>query len=528
MRLLLEVAIYAVNICVQYVSYVIDSLAARYVYAIPLFIFSVAWIFYCIKKNRLKSLVVPFIVIEIVCAVIWGGFAVITHDESEHLHCAWMVSKGLLPYKDFWQHHSPMLWAILALFMKGLKATIWVFPMARLLCAALFAGIGAIGWMTAKKVWGERANLPFYLLLLLSGDFLSNFINLRPLCFMTAFLLLGIYFSFRISEYRNLPAFLAGALIAFGLSFDMREILFLALPVPFILLEDRKQAARRLLLFAAGIVVGSMPLLFYLVRHNILQDFMFWALLINYYKFKIGLGPLALIITAVAAAGWFLLMSAYQRYAGAKGPIILAVCMICSVVGLLALGVVPHYYLFFLFVLSVILLSRFSIEGMLRALKFGDLKRSIALGLVLTILVIPGFQIQRPPLLLKRMAAVSKIMKICENEPCSVLAPYHPVFAYDAIGLYSQWQFTFLATTREARGYVAGKGIADRIMAVRPAAISYYMLEENIFNKLLAMNLMSQAEFDELNAFLGAQYSVQDIEGIKFYIRNDKVEGRGI
>jgi hypothetical protein len=54
------------------------------------------------------------------------------------------------------------------------------------------------------------------------------------------------------------------------------------------------------------------------------------------------------------------------------------------------------------------------------------------------------------------------------------------------------------------------------------------MLEENIFDKLLAMDLMSQAEFNELSAFLGTQYSVQDIEGIKFYIRNDKVKGRGI
>lgn len=33
-------------------------------------------------------------------------------DTLEHVHSAWLVSRGNLPYKDFFQHHNPLLWYI--------------------------------------------------------------------------------------------------------------------------------------------------------------------------------------------------------------------------------------------------------------------------------------------------------------------------------------------------------------------------------------------------------------------------------
>ena len=33
-------------------------------------------------------------------------------DTLEHVHSAWLVFQGKVPYKDFFQHHNPLLWYI--------------------------------------------------------------------------------------------------------------------------------------------------------------------------------------------------------------------------------------------------------------------------------------------------------------------------------------------------------------------------------------------------------------------------------
>ena len=41
-----------------------------------------------------------------------SGFQVV--DEFEHLHASWLVSEGFIPYRDFFEHHHPLLWYISA------------------------------------------------------------------------------------------------------------------------------------------------------------------------------------------------------------------------------------------------------------------------------------------------------------------------------------------------------------------------------------------------------------------------------
>src|SRR6476620_6177529 len=39
-------------------------------------------------------------------------------DEFEHSHAAWSVFKGLLPYKDFFEHHTPWYYFTLSPFFR--------------------------------------------------------------------------------------------------------------------------------------------------------------------------------------------------------------------------------------------------------------------------------------------------------------------------------------------------------------------------------------------------------------------------
>jgi len=47
----------------------------------------------------------------------WAGTVVnktLNADESQHLHAAWLVATGAVPFADFWEHHMPLLYYLLA------------------------------------------------------------------------------------------------------------------------------------------------------------------------------------------------------------------------------------------------------------------------------------------------------------------------------------------------------------------------------------------------------------------------------
>ena len=56
-----------------------------------------------------------YFVIQVIVGV-WLAFWLLynhqpqTGDDIEHLHSAWLVHEGKIPYIDFFQHHNPLLW----------------------------------------------------------------------------------------------------------------------------------------------------------------------------------------------------------------------------------------------------------------------------------------------------------------------------------------------------------------------------------------------------------------------------------
>jgi hypothetical protein len=52
-------------------------------------------------------------------------------DESEHLHATWLVGDGRVPFLDFWDHHAPLLFYLLAPLTRWLPDTPNVYFVAR-------------------------------------------------------------------------------------------------------------------------------------------------------------------------------------------------------------------------------------------------------------------------------------------------------------------------------------------------------------------------------------------------------------
>src|SRR6185369_17742565 len=64
-------------------------------------------------------------------------------DESQHLHVAWLITQGQVPYRDFWEHHLPFFHYAMAPLM------LW-FPEGP---AVYFAARGVMVLVAAVAVW---------------------------------------------------------------------------------------------------------------------------------------------------------------------------------------------------------------------------------------------------------------------------------------------------------------------------------------------------------------------------------------
>ena len=66
-------------------------------------------------SGALISLYLVFCVSLLYWVVIYSGSG--DGDTLEHVHTSWLVWQGKIPYKDFFQHHNPLLWYVGAPFV---------------------------------------------------------------------------------------------------------------------------------------------------------------------------------------------------------------------------------------------------------------------------------------------------------------------------------------------------------------------------------------------------------------------------
>jgi Dolichyl-phosphate-mannose-protein mannosyltransferase len=82
------------------------------------------------------------------------GFAVngsIDADESEHLHAAWLVDEGRIPYRDFWEHHGPLLYYALVPLTRAFTDNPQVYVAARLAMSIPALALGAFLYVVARR-----------------------------------------------------------------------------------------------------------------------------------------------------------------------------------------------------------------------------------------------------------------------------------------------------------------------------------------------------------------------------------------
>ena len=101
-------------------------------------------------------------------------------DELEHLHAAFCVWRGLLPYRDFFEHHSPALYYLLqpAFWIYGPE--LQVLWLGRAAMSLMSLATVVITWQLAKLLKGETAAWTASLLLAWSSVYVLKGTELRP------------------------------------------------------------------------------------------------------------------------------------------------------------------------------------------------------------------------------------------------------------------------------------------------------------------------------------------------------------
>jgi 4-amino-4-deoxy-L-arabinose transferase-like glycosyltransferase len=96
----------------------------------------------------------------VLAVVVRAGVVVnraIDPDESQHLHAAWRVAGGQVPYRDFWEHHVPLFHAAMAPLVAALTDRPEVYWAARGLMALCAAAVVVVTWRIARRLSADGA-----------------------------------------------------------------------------------------------------------------------------------------------------------------------------------------------------------------------------------------------------------------------------------------------------------------------------------------------------------------------------------
>ena len=143
--------------------------------------------------------------------VIWTLFAsgIIVCDDIEHMRAAYFVSLGHVPYRDFFEHHHPLLWYALWPLIKILPhSTIISLYIGRALSLLVSLGTGYYFYQIMKHFVGGKIVAALAVVLYFTGmPSWYSLINIKPDIYMRLFYFMGLYelfCYFRQQKIKNL------------------------------------------------------------------------------------------------------------------------------------------------------------------------------------------------------------------------------------------------------------------------------------------------------------------------------------
>ena len=161
----------------------------------------------------------------------YDGYAYM--DTFEHLRMSWLVSLGNMPYRDFFEHHHPLLWYTFAPLMKILPHNAMLaFYVAKAVAAVCSLLTFYIFYLIFKRFLGG-SNAFWYFLLCSSIFFpiLYSFSFFKPESFARFFYVLGLYCFLDYAEVRKTKSLIWCGICFCVAFFFIQTIVFGILPL---------------------------------------------------------------------------------------------------------------------------------------------------------------------------------------------------------------------------------------------------------------------------------------------------------
>lgn len=164
-----------------------------------------------IKLNlQLKMFAKGIILLLVFYAICFAGWTVFftetgNGDNVEHIHVSWLVAHGKMPYRDFFQHHNPLLWYLFAPFVTFSKNILILLDTAH--AVGIVAGL--LTFYIVVRVCVRFFSTSIYtallsLLILCPPYFYIYCFNFNPDTFMALCYAAGIYALFAYWEHPRL------------------------------------------------------------------------------------------------------------------------------------------------------------------------------------------------------------------------------------------------------------------------------------------------------------------------------------
>lgn len=154
-------------------------------------------------------------------------------DTLEHIHSSWLVYANFIPYKDFFQHHNPLLWYLFAPFVglhtQGLDDNIITATVVSAAIVSSFLNYYFL-YLIASRFLTDKLGGIIAAAIALTPYVVVSVVNFRPDNFMMTAFFAGLYFYLCHIKEQKISQ-LSIAMLLFWVSFMFLQKIIFALSV---------------------------------------------------------------------------------------------------------------------------------------------------------------------------------------------------------------------------------------------------------------------------------------------------------
>jgi len=410
-------------------------------------------------------------------------------DEFEHIHSAWYVKTGRVPYSDFFQHHNPLLWYLMVPVLWVFGQTVESVIAFRLMIFVFTIGIAFLTYLISRTLTDSReAGLFSVVLLFTMTMFVASTVEIRPDVPMVLFGLVSIYYLVRYFQTNMDRHIMLSGLFASISFLFLQKTLFLLFAYAAVFayhLFTKRISIKSVIRFCVCFVLPQLVFAGHLLARGSFRDYVLtnWILNIARSNSRVFSPLSAMDFTRYLPVFWGLsALAIVLIFWDKKTSVELKVTAFIPVVLLLCLYLVRrpwnHYFMPFICVLCIVL-------GCFLKLGFDNLKLPALPRILLLVLIIymPAKYLTRKIRLVRNDSQLEKVDFVLANSDDSDLV----YDGYNRFNLYRRDLHYFWYSVGElgclhtynriTKGKYDDYDVCKLIRAKRPKFISDYELD---------------------------------------------------